>query len=94
MKVRLVYALMLATVLCASMAGPALADAPVVTYDDTEATTDFVHKAGVGGEYVRNGAFDDWAESDGMPIGWKQYGSSTAPARKRRATASPTRRYR
>jgi hypothetical protein len=73
MKVRLVYALMLAVALCAVMAGPALADAPVVTYDDTEATTDFVHKAGVGGEYVRNGAFDDWAESDGMPIGWKQY---------------------
>ncbi|MBL7063796.1 MAG: hypothetical protein ISS49_06235 [Anaerolineae bacterium] len=74
MKTRLMYALILVLVLCASTASTVLAgDAPVVFYDDTEAVRVFPHDAAKGPSYVRNGAFDDWAEADGMPIGWKQY---------------------
>jgi hypothetical protein len=79
MKARFVYALMLVVALCALAASTVLADAPVVFYDDTEADRDFPHVAG-GPSYVRNGAFDDWAELDGMPIDWKQDVSSITGA--------------
>jgi hypothetical protein len=68
------YALTLVVTLCAFTAGTALADGPVVFYDDTEATRDFVH-APTGLEpisYVCNGAFDDW-NADDTPACWELY---------------------
>ena len=74
MKTRLMYALILVLVLCASTAGTVLAgDAPVVFYDDTLAVRIFPHATEKGGaEYVCNGDFEDWG-TDGVLACWKQY---------------------
>lgn len=78
MKARLVRVLILAVTLSVLMTTAALADQPVVFYDDTEAVRTFPHDGAKGPSYVRNGAFDEWAELDGMPIGWQQYTSGSA----------------